>query len=170
MVFPSSLAAHIPIPPSPTPIIFHSIILTRSVPMQVLVKRAFFAFIVCNTLLFLALAAHGTLNVEGKSLVFVDFWGRFTVYSLWFIGYLAYRRFVRPVAWLRAVVIALVLANIPLFLLMAYFDKITNSPDTLVFVDFWGRITVYSLWFLLYEAYLEYVVEKDPREPAPRAV
>jgi len=28
--------------------------------------------------------------------------------------------------------------NIPLFLLLAYFDKISNTPNTIVFVDFWG--------------------------------
>jgi hypothetical protein len=57
--------------------------------------------------------------------------------------------------------------NIPLFLLLAYFDKISNTPDTIVFVDFWGRITVYSLWFLCYEAYRNYFGEiTDPQEIA----
>ncbi len=48
-------------------------------------------------------------------------------------------------------------ANIPLFLLLAYFDRISNDPQNLVFVDFWGRLTVYSLWFMVYEAYRKYM-------------
>ncbi|WP_411728257.1 hypothetical protein, partial [Methyloglobulus sp.] len=47
--------------------------------------------------------------------------------------------------------------NIPLFLLLAYYDKISNTPDMIVFVDFWGRITVYSLWFMCYEAYRKHL-------------
>jgi len=50
-----------------------------------------------------------------------------------------------------------VCANIPFFLLLAYFDKISNTPDTIVMVDFWGRITVYSLWVLCYEFYKKYI-------------
>jgi hypothetical protein len=40
---------------------------------------------------------------------------------------------------------------------MAYFDKIANTPDMIVYVDFWGRITVYSLWVICFEAYRKYI-------------
>ncbi len=51
----------------------------------------------------------------------------------------------------------LVVSNTLLFFVMAYFEKISNTPDMIVFVDFWGRITVYSLWFMCYEAYHKYL-------------
>jgi hypothetical protein len=54
-------------------------------------------------------------------------------------------------------VLLIIALNIPLFLLLAYYDKISNTPDMIVFVDFWGRITVYSLWFMCYEAYRKYL-------------
>lgn len=53
--------------------------------------------------------------------------------------------------------IFLISANIPLFLGMAYFDKISMNEKSIVFIDFWGRITVYSCWVLCYEAYRSYV-------------
>jgi hypothetical protein len=114
---------------------------------------ALVAFIVVNTIVFLTLAVLNKLPGEGKALVFIDFWGRFTVYSLWFIAYALYRRFAWPVPALRVGIAGLVVLNIPFFLLMAYFDKISNAPATLALVDFWGRISVYSLWFIGYEVY-----------------
>lgn len=114
---------------------------------------ALVTFIVLNTIVFLTLAVLNRLPGEGKALVFIDFWGRFTVYSLWFIAYALYRRFAWPVPALRYGIAAVVVLNIPFFLLMAYFDKITNVPATLALVDFWGRISVYSLWFIGYECY-----------------
>ncbi len=51
---------------------------------------------------------------------------------------------------------------------IAYFDKISNSPDNLVFIDFWGRVTVYSLWFMCYEVYRKYLQEDAP-QAAPSA-
>ncbi len=113
--------------------------------------------IVANTLLFLVMACFHLLSTDPKSAVFIDFWGRFTVYSLWFIGFALYIKYLSRTPILRWLVLSIVCINIPLFLLLAYFDKISNTPDTLVFVDFWGRITVYSLWFICYEAYLKYV-------------
>ena len=114
---------------------------------------ALVAFIVVNTVVFLTLAVLNRLPGEGRALVFIDFWGRFTVYSLWFIAYALYRRFAWPVPALRVGIAALVVLNIPFFLLMAYLDKISNAPATLALVDFWGRISVYSLWFIGYECY-----------------
>jgi hypothetical protein len=120
--------------------------------------KNFLAFlVVANTVIFLVMAYFHMLSTDSKSAVFIDFWGRFTVYSLWFIGFALYLKYVSPNKPLRNTVIILISLNIPFFLLMAYFDKISNTPDTIVFVDFWGRITVYSLWFMCYEAYRKYL-------------
>jgi hypothetical protein len=113
--------------------------------------------VIGNTLLFLVMAYFHLLSADPKSAVFIDFWGRFTVYSLWFIGFAIYVKYLSNTPIVRWLVLLIIGINIPIFLLLAYFDKISNTPDTIVFVDFWGRITVYSLWFLCYEAYLKYV-------------
>ncbi len=113
--------------------------------------------VVVNTLLFLIMAYFHLLSTDPKSAVFIDFWGRFTVYSLWFIGFAIYLKYVSTTTYVKWLVLSLISINIPAFLLMAYFDMISNTPDTLVFVDFWGRITVYSLWFICYEAYRKYI-------------
>jgi hypothetical protein len=113
--------------------------------------------VVMNTLLFLIMAYFHLLSTDPKSAVFIDFWGRFTVYSLWFIGFAIYLKYVSKTTYLKWLVLSLISINIPVFLLMAYFDMISNTPDTLVFVDFWGRITVYSLWFICYETYRKYI-------------
>lgn len=120
--------------------------------------KFFFGFlVVANTVLFLVMAYYQMLSTAPKAAVFVDFWGRFTVYSMWFIGFALYAKYISGVKLLRNIVLSIICINIPLFLLLAYFDKISNTPDTIVFVDFWGRITVYSLWVLCYEAYKKYV-------------
>jgi hypothetical protein len=120
--------------------------------------RMFLYFlVVANTLIFLVMAYFHLLSTDPKSAVFIDFWGRFTVYSLWFIGFALYVKYISENAILRSAVLLIIIINIPLFLLMAYFDKISNTPDMIVFVDFWGRITVYSLWFMCYEAYRKYL-------------
>jgi hypothetical protein len=120
--------------------------------------KLFLSFlVVANTLLFLVMAYFHLLSTDPKSAVFVDFWGRFTVYSLWFIGFALYVKYVSKTPVLRLLVLLVIAINIPLFLLLAYFDKISNTPDMIVFVDFWGRITVYSLWFMCYEAYRKYL-------------
>jgi hypothetical protein len=119
--------------------------------------------VVCaNTLLFLVLAYLHELGTDPRAAIFVDFWGRFVVYSLWFIGYAFYRAYLEKVPILKWTVIVLVLANIPFFLLLAYFDKINATPQTLAFIDFWGRITVYSLWFVCYELYRKYLLDGEP--------
>lgn len=120
--------------------------------------KLFLSFLVVgNTLLFLVMAYFHLLSTDPKSAVFIDFWGRFTVYSLWFIGFALYVKYVSKTPPLRWLVLLIICINIPLFLLLAYFDKISNTPDMIVFVDFWGRITVYSLWFMCYEAYRKYL-------------
>ena len=113
--------------------------------------------VVANTAIFLIMAYFHWLSTDAKSAVFIDFWGRFTVYSLWFIGFALYLKYISPNKPLRNIVLIAISLNIPFFLLMAYFDKISNTPETIVFVDFWGRITVYSLWFMCYEAYRKYL-------------
>ena len=113
--------------------------------------------VVANTAIFLIMAYFHWLSTDAKSAVFIDFWGRFTVFSLWFIGFALYLKYISPNKPLRNIVLTAISLNIPFFLLMAYFDKISNTPETIVFVDFWGRITVYSLWFMCYEAYRKYL-------------
>lgn len=120
--------------------------------------KNFFGFlVVANTALFLGMAYLHLLSTSANAAVFIDFWGRFTVYSMWFIGFALYIKYVSTFKPARNLVLLLVSLNIPLFLLMAYFNKISNTPDTIIFVDFWGRITVYSLWVLCYEGYKKYV-------------
>ena len=125
--------------------------------------------VVGNTLLFLLLAYFHLLSTAPKAAVFIDFWGRFTVYSMWFIGFAIYLKYIATSKLLRVIVLAVVCINIPFFLVLAYFDRISNTPDTIVFVDFWGRITVYSLWVICYEFYKNHIeMNKQPNStPSP---
>ena len=67
---------------------------------------------------------------------------------------------------LKNIVITIVCINIPVFLLLGYFDKLSTDPKALPFIDFWGRLTVYSLWFMAYEFYREYMHEnKEQAKP-----
>ena len=50
------------------------------------IKRLLLLTVVVNAVAFLALALIRKLNVEGKALVFVGFWGQLTAYSFWFVG------------------------------------------------------------------------------------
>ncbi len=126
-------------------------------PQKQKIKLLLSFLVVSNTVLFLVMAYFHLLSTDPKSAVFVDFWGRFTVYSLWFIGFALYLKYIAKTPALKWLVLAIIAINIPFFLLLAYFDKISNTPDMIVFVDFWGRITVYSLWFMCYEAYRKYL-------------
>ena len=118
-------------------------------------------FIGGNALLFLSLAYFEKLSTNPKDLVFIDFWGRLCVYSLWFVGYALYRKYLLHREFFRRAVIFAVSLNIPLFLLLGYFDKLSTDPKDLPFIDFWGRLTVYSLWFMAYECYRKYIQEED---------
>ncbi len=53
----------------------------------------------------------------------------------------------------------LVSGNTLIFLVLAYLGMISKNPKTLIFIDFWGRLTVYSLWFMAYELYREHLSE-----------
>lgn len=115
------------------------------------IKQTLSVCVCANTAIFLLLAYFHALPTDPKSAVFIDFWGRFTVYSLWFIGSVAYLRYLPTLA--KRCVLFIVCLNIPAFLLLAYFDKVSMTPDTIVLTDFWGRLTVYSLWVICHEAY-----------------
>jgi hypothetical protein len=123
--------------------------------------------VVGNTLLFLLLAYFHFLSTAPKAAVFIDFWGRFTVYSMWFIGFAIYLKYIATSKLLRVIVLAAVCINIPLFLILVYFDRISNTPDTIVFVDFWGRITVYSLWVICYEFYKNHIATNKHQSSNP---
>ncbi len=127
------------------------------------IERFLVFLIASNASLFLLLAYFGKLSTNLKDLVFIDFWGRLCVYSLWFTGYAFYRKYLPERSFSRKVVIFVVCINIPFFLLLGYFDKLSIDPKALPFIDFWGRLTVYSLWFIMYEAYREYIQE-DSRQ------
>ncbi|MEI7840522.1 MAG: hypothetical protein WCJ11_08480 [Methylococcaceae bacterium] len=112
-----------------------------------------------NTFIFLVLAYLGMISNNPKTLVFIDFWGRLTVYSFWFVCYALYRKYLIDQILLKRIVIFTVCTNIPVFLLMGYLDVFEINPHSAVFIDFWGRLTVYSLWFMAYELYREYLTE-----------
>lgn len=124
---------------------------------KILIKGVITFLVAGNTLLFLALAALHLLSTAPAAAIFIDFWGRFTVYSMWFIGFAIYVKYLAKIPAARWLILTIVFLNIPLFLLLSYFNKISNAPDILVFIDFWGRITVYSLWVICYELYRKYV-------------
>lgn len=114
--------------------------------------------LVCaNIALFVLLALLNKISGDPKTIVFIDFWGRFTVYSLWFVGYVLYRRYVVNKPFIRLLVILSLSINIPLFLILSYFEVVAVTPANLAIIDFWGRMTVYSLWFMLYEVYREHI-------------
>ena len=118
--------------------------------MKQMVKRVL-GFIICaNTILFLALAYLHRLPND----------------SLWFIGWFAFSKIPRDSRMMRGFVLLLVCGNIPLFLSLAYFDKISMNENSIVFVDFWGRLTVYSVWVLCYEVYKIYMGNSAPDSKA----
>jgi hypothetical protein len=125
-----------------------------------LLSRVLFSLVAANTLLFLSSAYLQLLSTDPTAAVFIDFWGRFTVYSFWFTGFAIYVKYLSGIKTVKRFVLLIVCLNIPCFLLLAYFGKISNTPETIVFVDFWGRLTVYSLWFMCYEAYQKYVASE----------
>lgn len=114
-----------------------------------------------NAFIFLLLAYLDKLSTDPKDLVFIDFWGRLCVYSLWFVGYALYRKYIVDKPLLKGLLLFIVCANIPFFLGMGYFDKLSIDPKALPFIDFWGRLTVYSLWFMAYEVYRTYMEEDE---------
>lgn len=122
-------------------------------------------FIGFNAFVFLLLAYLQKLSIAPKDLVFIDFWGRLCVYSLWFTGYALYLKYLPKKSFFRKFVMLFICMNIPFFLLLGYFNKLSTDPRALPFIDFWGRLTVYSLWFMMYEIYRKYIQE-DSRKNA----
>lgn len=121
------------------------------------IEKALVLLVGLNALSFLLLAYLEKLSTDPQALVFIDFWGRLCVYSLWFVGYTLYRRYAIGRVALRTMIQSIVIVNIPVFLLLGYFDKLSTSSQALPFIDFWGRLTVYSLWFIAYEFYRKHI-------------
>lgn len=134
-----------------------------SEPARISIKRLLIALVLGNTLVFLTLALTGRISNAPDTLVFVDFWGRLTVYSFWFAAYAAYRIWFEKLPVLRALIVAAVLFNIPFFLTLGYLGKLPTDANSAVMIDFWGRLTVYSLWFIAYETYRKYI--ENPAQP-----
>lgn len=135
-----------------------------SATRQVL-RRVVIIAVIANIVLFASLAFTGHISGDPKTIVFIDFWGRFVVYSLWIVGYVVYRRLFDRKPAIQNLIVLLVALNIPLFLGLSYADKIQVTPENLAVVDFWGRLTVYSLWFMLYELYRKHFAA--PGDPQP---
>ena len=126
-------------------------------PGKSLTRRIVIGLVVANILVFGTLAFAGRISGDPKTIVFIDFWGRFVVYSLWFVGYALYRRYLDVLPLAQNIIIGTIAFNIPLFLILSYFDKVHVTEQNLAVIDFWGRLTVYSLWFMLYELYRKHL-------------
>jgi len=117
------------------------------------IQKILGTLVAANAMVFLVLAYFQAFSSTPRAIVFVDFWGRLCVYSLWFTGYGLYRKYLPGKSILKTIIIIVVCLNIPVFLTLGYLNKLSPDLATLPFVDFWGRITVYSLWFMAYELY-----------------
>lgn len=124
-----------------------------------LIQQVLGYIVAANAIVFLLLAYFQMFSDTPRSIVFVDFWGRLCVYSLWFTGYILYRKYLFDKIILKRIVIFIVCLNIPVFLTLGYFNKLSPDLETLPFIDFWGRLTVYSLWFMAYEFYRNFIKE-----------
>ncbi len=113
--------------------------------------------VAANAIVFLVLAYMQVFPSTPRAIVFIDFWGRLCVYSLWFTGYALYRKYLPEKSVLKTIIVSIVLINIPVFLTVGYMNKLSPDLATLPFIDFWGRITVYSVWFMAYDFYLNYI-------------
>lgn len=60
---------------------------------------------------------------------------------------------------LRIIVVSIVCLNVPIFLGLAWCNKLHMADEarSAIFIDFWGRLTVYSVWFIGYELYIRYL-------------
>ena len=123
---------------------------TKKIMQQVLGS-----LVAINAIVFLILAYFQVFSSTPRAIVFIDFWGRLCVYSLWFTGYALYRKYLPEKSVFKTIIIFIVCLNIPVFLVLGYMNKLSPDLATLPFIDFWGRLTVYSLWFMAYEFYRE---------------
>ncbi len=122
-----------------------------------LIQQVLGILVAANALVFLVLAYLQVFSSTPRAIVFIDFWGRLCVYSLWFTGYALYRKYLPGKSILKTFIIFIVCLNIPVFLTLGYMNKLSPDLATLPFIDFWGRLTVYSLWFMAYELYRNYM-------------
>ncbi len=125
------------------------------------VQQVLGTLVAANAIVFLVLAYLQVFSSTPRAIVFIDFWGRLCVYSLWFTGYALYRKYLPGKSLLKSIIIFIVCLNIPVFLMLGYMNKLSPDLATLPFIDFWGRLTVYSLWFMAYEFYLSYVKDDN---------
>jgi len=122
-----------------------------------IIQQVLGTLIAANAIIFLFLAYLQVFSPTPRAIVFIDFWGRLCVYSLWFTGYALYRKYLPEKSILKSIIILIVIINIPVFLTLGYLNKLSPDLATLPFIDFWGRLTVYSLWFMAYEFYRNYI-------------
>ncbi len=122
-----------------------------------IIQQVLGTLVAANAIIFLLLAYLHVFSDTPRAIVFIDFWGRLCVYSLWFTGYALYRKYLPQKSILKSIIIIIVCLNIPVFLTLGYMNKLSPDLATLPFIDFWGRITVYSLWFMAYEYYRYYI-------------
>ncbi|MBK9963267.1 MAG: hypothetical protein IPP06_18660 [Saprospiraceae bacterium] len=121
-----------------------------------IIQQVLGTLVAANAIIFLFLAYLQVFSDTPRAIVFIDFWGRLCVYSLWFTGYALYRKYLPQKSILKSIIIFIVCLNIPVFLTLGYMNKLSPDLATLPFIDFWGRLTVYSLWFMAYEFYRNY--------------
>lgn len=121
-----------------------------------IIQQVLGTLVAANAIIFLFLAYLQVFSATPRAIVFIDFWGRLCVYSLWFTGYALYRKYLLQKSILKSIIIFIVCLNIPVFLTLGYMNKLSPDLATLPFIDFWGRLTVYSLWFMAYEFYRNY--------------
>ena len=128
-----------------------------------IIQQVLGLLVAANAIVFLLLAYFQAFSSTPRAIVFIDFWGRLCVYSLWFTGYALYRKYLPNKSILKSVIVTIVILNIPVFLTLGYFNKLSPDLDTLPFIDFWGRLTVYSLWFMAYEFYRNFIKADVPQ-------
>lgn len=127
-----------------------------------IIQQLLGTLVAANAIIFLFLAYLQVFSDTPRAIVFIDFWGRLCVYSLWFTGYALYRKYLPQKSILKSIIIFIVCLNIPVFLTLGYMNKLSPDLATLPFIDFWGRLTVYSLWFMAYEFYRNFMQDGKP--------
>ena len=128
-----------------------------------IIQQVLGLLVAANAIVFLLLAYFQAFSSTPRAIVFIDFWGRLCVYSLCFTGYALYRKYLPNKSLLKSIIVTIVILNIPVFLTLGYFNKLSPDLDTLPFIDFWGRLTVYSLWFMAYEFYRNFIKADVPQ-------
>ncbi len=102
-----------------------------------IIQQILGTLVAANAIVFLVLAYMQVFPSTPRAIVFIDFWGRLCVYSLWFTGYALYRKYLPDKSVLKTIIVAIVIINIPVFLTLGYFNKLSPDLATLPFIDFW---------------------------------